>query len=265
MGYSPWGAKSRIELSNWTTTKNQSKSLLRRWLEYIYSSHLSVPIGLNSFLISIFPNSVNIAKSLNFDSPYNYFLVITFWMAHRHLKLTIQYRLLIHFPNLFFSPLHHFITYYAACMLNRVWLFATLWTVALQTSLSRQEYWSGLPFPPLGHVPNSGIEPASPALQVDSLSLCHLIISQSRKSKDYSWFFPIIVNVSKLCFKCVTSFHHHCYHIIPVFPTWSIAASSQILVLLKLSVHIVITVTVLIHLFNINSAFDSRHGELIIG
>jgi len=29
---------------------------------------------------------------------------------------------------------------------------------------SRQEYWSGLPFPPMGDLPNSGIEPASPAL-----------------------------------------------------------------------------------------------------
>ena len=35
---------------------------------------------------------------------------------------------------------------------------------------SRQEYWSGLPSPPLGHLPNPGIEARSPALQVDSLS-----------------------------------------------------------------------------------------------
>ena len=34
---------------------------------------------------------------------------------------------------------------------------------------SRQEYWSGLPFPPPGDLPNPGIEPRSPALQVDSL------------------------------------------------------------------------------------------------
>ena len=34
---------------------------------------------------------------------------------------------------------------------------------------SRQEYWSGLPFPPLGDLPDPGIEPRSPALQVDSL------------------------------------------------------------------------------------------------
>ena len=34
---------------------------------------------------------------------------------------------------------------------------------------SRQEYWSGLPFPSPGDLPNPGIEPQSPALQVDSL------------------------------------------------------------------------------------------------
>ena len=41
---------------------------------------------------------------------------------------------------------------------------------------SRQEYWSGLPFPPPGDLPHSGIElasPVSPAQQVDSLLLSH--------------------------------------------------------------------------------------------
>ena len=50
---------------------------------------------------------------------------------------------------------------------------ATPWTVACQTPLSmgfsRQEYWSGLPFPSPGDLPNLGIEPRSPALQADSL------------------------------------------------------------------------------------------------
>ena len=55
-------------------------------------------------------------------------------------------------------------------------LFMTLWSVAHQTPLSmgffRQEYWSGLPFPSPGNLPNPGIEPVSPvspALKVDSL------------------------------------------------------------------------------------------------
>ena len=52
-------------------------------------------------------------------------------------------------------------------------VFATLWTVAHQTPLSmefsKQEYWSGLPFPSPGDLPDPGIEPRSPALQADSL------------------------------------------------------------------------------------------------
>ena len=49
----------------------------------------------------------------------------------------------------------------------------TPWTVARQAPLSvgfsRQEYWSGLPFPYPGDLPDPGIEPGSPALQADSL------------------------------------------------------------------------------------------------
>ena len=49
----------------------------------------------------------------------------------------------------------------------------TPWTAARQSSLSlefsRQEYWSGLPFPSPGDLPYSGIKPGSPALQADSL------------------------------------------------------------------------------------------------
>ena len=48
---------------------------------------------------------------------------------------------------------------------SRVWLFETWQTVALQTPLSmrfsRQEYWSGLPCPPPGDLPDPGIEPMS--------------------------------------------------------------------------------------------------------
>ena len=58
--------------------------------------------------------------------------------------------------------------------LSPVRLFATPWTVARQAPLSmgfsRQEYWSGLPFPSSGDLSNPGIEPGSPALQADALS-----------------------------------------------------------------------------------------------
>ena len=48
--------------------------------------------------------------------------------------------------------------------LSCILLFATQWTVArpLFMGFPRQEYWSGLPFSPLGDLPNPGIEPESP-------------------------------------------------------------------------------------------------------
>ena len=57
--------------------------------------------------------------------------------------------------------------------LSRVRLFATPWTVAYQAppsmGFSRQECWSGLPFPSPGDLPDPGIEPRSPTLQADAL------------------------------------------------------------------------------------------------
>ena len=54
--------------------------------------------------------------------------------------------------------------------------FATPWTAACQAPLTmefpRQEYWSGLPFPPPGDLPNPGIKAASPA----NLLLCRQIL-----------------------------------------------------------------------------------------
>ena len=56
---------------------------------------------------------------------------------------------------------------------SRVRLFVTPWTVAYQAPLSvgfsRQEYWSGSPFPSPGDLSDPGIEPRSPALQTDAL------------------------------------------------------------------------------------------------
>ena len=58
--------------------------------------------------------------------------------------------------------------------LSRVRLFVTPRTVAYQAppsmEFSRQEYWSGLPFPSPGDLPNPGIEPGSPALEADALT-----------------------------------------------------------------------------------------------
>ena len=57
--------------------------------------------------------------------------------------------------------------------LSRVRFFVTPWSVAYQApqpmGFSRQEYWSGLPFPFPGDLPDPGIEPGSPTLQADAL------------------------------------------------------------------------------------------------
>ena len=81
--------------------------------------------------------------------------------------------------------------------LSRVRLFATPWTVAYQAppsmGFSRQECWSGLPFPPPGDLPDPGIEPGSPALQADALpseppgkpSLLFKLEMDKKKSKNF--------------------------------------------------------------------------------
>ena len=59
-------------------------------------------------------------------------------------------------------------------LLSHVQLFATPWTVTYETSpsmgFSRQEYWSGLPFPSPGDLPDPGIKPGSPALEAGTLT-----------------------------------------------------------------------------------------------
>ena len=72
------------------------------------------------------------------------------------------------------SQLYYLLVKVKVTSLSHVRLFATPWTIAHQAPLSMgfsgQEYWSGLPFPSPGDLPDPGIEPGSPALQADALS-----------------------------------------------------------------------------------------------
>ena len=72
-------------------------------------------------------------------------------------------------------------------MLSHVRLFSTPWTVAHQAPLSmgfpKQEYWSRLPFPPPGNLPDPGIETASAALKADSSPQSHQ--GNPQNSMDY--------------------------------------------------------------------------------
>ena len=68
----------------------------------------------------------------------------------------------------------------------------TLWTVArhapLSMEFSRQEYWSGLPFPPSEALPNPGIKPAVADWQEDSLPLSHVGSIQNAKCQKTNAF-----------------------------------------------------------------------------
>ena len=87
---------------------------------------------------------------------------------------------------------------------SHVWLFATPWTVAhqapLSTEFSRQEYWSGLPCPSPGDLPDPGIEPKSPTLQAHSLPF-------EPPGKPY--IFLVGISNAMLCSQCSLSVLYH--------------------------------------------------------
>ena len=83
------------------------------------------------------------------------------------------------------------------CSVSHVWLFATSWTVAHQTLLSvgfsKQEYWSGLPFPPPGDLPDPGIEPESPVLAGGFFTT-----SATWEAQPYRWYLRGNVTTKKI-------------------------------------------------------------------
>ena len=73
-----------------------------------------------------------------------------------------------------FFPLEMIKQKMGACVFSHVQLFVTVaYQVPVSMGFSRQEYWSGLPFPSPGHLSDPGVKPTSLALQVDSLLLSH--------------------------------------------------------------------------------------------
>ena len=100
------------------------------------------------------------------ESDYKYSLCIYFAFLNSTVNIVLFSGLL---------SKHHLVT--LACSAASVVSnsFVTPWTVARQAPLSmgfsRHEYWSELPCPPPGDLPNPGIEPETPALQADSLLL----------------------------------------------------------------------------------------------
>ena len=80
--------------------------------------------------------------------------------------------------------------------LSRVRIFATPWTAAYQAppsmGFSRQVYWSGVPFPSPGDLPNPGIEPRSPTLQADALT-------SEPPGKPELTYFSLILRTAQMC------------------------------------------------------------------
>ena len=91
--------------------------------------------------------------------------------------------------------------------LSRVLLFATPWTVAYEApwsvEFSRQEYWSGLPFPSPGDLSNPGIKPGSPALQADIYRL-----SQSNQAPKTISSLSQYSDCTRQCAYSISSYSH---------------------------------------------------------
>ena len=109
-------------------------------------------------------------------------LILSFWIdlwqplqKSSDFSNQLSQRMATHLFFFFFKGLRG-PNYHCVCVksLSRVRLFPTPWTVArhapLSMGFSKQEYWSGLPFPSPGDLPNPGIKSGSSALQADALS-----------------------------------------------------------------------------------------------
>ena len=87
---------------------------------------------------------------------YTHIYVYTYVYIHTYVCIYVLFQILLPYKLLC-----------CLCVISCVQLFATPWTVAHQAPLSmgfsRQEYWSGLPFPAPGDLSDSGIKPGSPA------------------------------------------------------------------------------------------------------
>ena len=98
-------------------------------------------------------------------------LLLSWCQHHSHTRSPLHIQVIQH--TLFRIASLSLVRWSEVKSLSHVWLFATPWTVTHQAlpsmEFSRQEYWNGLLLPSPGDLPNLGIEPGSPALQVDPL------------------------------------------------------------------------------------------------
>ena len=134
-----------------------------KWSEVIWPrSLISVLPVASLWLFYLLEVKVKMKGSHQSHSFYGFRDTMHNWVD-KHFPLTLS--ILIPYTHL---PPPYPIHQVKVKSLSRVRLFASPWTVAYQDppsmGFSRQEYWSGLPFPSPGDLPDPGIEPGSPTL-----------------------------------------------------------------------------------------------------
>ena len=147
-------------------TNSRISLLLAEWYTTVYTYHIYPFICWQTF--RLFPLSclLQIMLQWTWECKYLFEILISFSSeTYSSTKSLYVFTLLLHFVFLIVClfhvpfPVSLSSTESEVKSLSCVWLFATLWTVAHQAprsmGFSRQEYWSGLPFPFLGKQPNS--------------------------------------------------------------------------------------------------------------
>ena len=131
--------------------------------------HMPKHFVLDNLIICLSHPTLAFCLTCHLSPPREGVLLLGLWSQDVQIQ-TNQPR--VHTCNLYWAPLlgshtpgHCVVVIYS---LSHVWLLAKTWTIALQAPLPmgfpRQEYWSGLPFPSLGGLPDPGIKPMFSAL-----------------------------------------------------------------------------------------------------
>ena len=182
----PWGGVFQNRLHRFTFPEQRTRlpmSACPHWNQLLISSWWHLPWGgrgISPWSWFVFPSGLWCWRSFSCAYwPFVYFRWRNVYSNHLHILKTVffscysvvwvLYKLLGTSPANLFSHLMGLLFTPWMCvstqLFSRVWLFVTPWTISCQFPLSmefsKQEYWSGLPCPPAGDLPNPGIKLAS--------------------------------------------------------------------------------------------------------